>query len=122
MPAAVLKGHALSAVRCTCCLAKQARGVSAGDHNPHSSITRRSASLSKSSHPTAALDPAVTDEVETGLAVSKALQLPSGACNAQPVAALTWLGIFRINWRLCLASFLLYTVTISIFPGFLAGM
>jgi hypothetical protein len=64
------------------------------------------------------------------LADSNALQpLPSldepplsGACNAQPVAALTWMGIFRVNWRLCLAVALVCAVTLSIFPGFLSGV
>jgi hypothetical protein len=33
----------------------------------------------------------------------------------------TWLHILTLNWRLCVAVFLTYCVTLSIFPGFLAG-
>jgi hypothetical protein len=29
--------------------------------------------------------------------------------------------IVQLNWRLCVAVFMVYCVTLSIFPGFLAG-
>lgn len=33
----------------------------------------------------------------------------------------SWWSILQLNWRLCVAVFLVYCVTLSIFPGFLAG-
>lgn len=33
----------------------------------------------------------------------------------------SWSNILQLNWRLCVAVFLVYCVTMSIFPGFLAG-
>jgi hypothetical protein len=60
------------------------------------------------------------ETAEGGLGASK-LQ-PSGAGDAEPIAPLTWMGIVRINWRLCIAVFFLFAVTLSIFPGFLSGV
>eukprot|EP00775_Hariotina_reticulata_P012656 gene12656-12783_t len=53
------------------------------------------------------------------------VQEPKGAAAALPVSAadvgsLTWRNIFRLNWKLCVAVFFVYAVTLSIFPGFLA--
>lgn len=41
--------------------------------------------------------------------------------DAQDVGLLSWRAIFKLNWKLCVAVFMVYAVTLSIFPGFLAG-
>jgi hypothetical protein len=42
-------------------------------------------------------------------------------CDRQELGPLSWTAIARLNWRLCVAVFVLYACTLSIFPGFLAG-
>jgi hypothetical protein len=44
--------------------------------------------------------------------------VPAGPAD---VGSLTWRNILHLNWRLCVAVFFVYAVTLSIFPGFLAG-
>jgi hypothetical protein len=41
--------------------------------------------------------------------------------DRQELGPLSWTAIARLNWRLCVAVFVLYACTLSIFPGFLAG-
>jgi hypothetical protein len=41
--------------------------------------------------------------------------------DMQELGPLSWTAIVRLNWMLCLAVFVLYACTLSIFPGFLAG-
>jgi hypothetical protein len=60
---------------------------------------------------------------------AKAADLCQAAAAAEPAAgrvqargdSVTWLHILGLNWRLCVAVFMTYCVTLSIFPGFLAG-
>jgi len=45
----------------------------------------------------------------------------NGVCGDVVVGQLSWWNIVQLNWRLCAAGFMTYCVTLSIFPGFLAG-
>lgn len=55
-------------------------------------------------------------------ASAKPLPAPGDDGDAQEaVGLLSWRAIFKLNWKLCVAVFMVYAVTLSIFPGFLAG-
>jgi hypothetical protein len=62
---------------------------------------------------------------EAEAAEAGAAEAANEAAEAPPsglvVGELSWLNIAQLNWRLCVAVFMVYCVTLSIFPGFLAG-
>ncbi|WIA31296.1 hypothetical protein OEZ86_002198 [Tetradesmus obliquus] len=55
-----------------------------------------------------------------GAAGSVGSSSSSSSSDRQELGPLSWTAVARLNWRLCVAVFVLYGCTLSIFPGFLA--